>query len=129
MIRTAAVASCIVLLACAPRQYRGDFDEARQGSVMLCVANESEGVGTIRVWVDDFRTHTVSSGRRECRAIRDSSAGSRLYAESMGGGNRGPIQYNGEIRMGGVDCWDWVLRDSVTSEIRLVPCAFMDGRR
>ena len=129
MTRTTAAAACLILLACAPPQYRDAFTEARQGATMLCVANESEGVGTIRVWVDDFRTHTVSSGRRECRTIRETASGSRLYAESMGGGNRGPIQYNGEIRMSGINCWDWVLRDSVASEIRLVPCEFNEGRR
>jgi hypothetical protein len=129
MIRTAAATACLVLSACASSQNRASFDEARQGAMMLCVANESEGVGTIRVWVDDFRTHTVSSGGRECKTIRETASGARLRAESMGGGNRGPVQYQGEIRMSGVRCWDWVLRDSFASEIRLVPCEFLEGRR
>ena len=87
---------------------------------MLCVANLSEGVGTIRVWVDDFRTHTVSSGSRVCRAIRSSSAGARLYAESIGGGLRGPVRYQGQLQSGSVRCWEWVVRDALA--LRLAPC-------
>ena len=36
----------------------------------------------------------------------------------------------GEIRSTvDIRCWDWILSDWSTSEIRLVPCDFEDGRR
>ena len=76
-----------------------------------------------------FRALTVTSGRRECRQIREVNASMRLFAESMAGGFGGTTKYEGEIRSMGIRCWDWVLRDGSTSEIRLVPCDFSDGRR
>jgi len=114
----------LALSACAPSRHRAYSHGPRDGSVMLCVENLSEAVGTIRVWVDDFRTHTVSSGKRVCRTIRETSAGSTLRAESFGGGIRGPVQYASFLNTSDVDCWDWILRDSAASEARLVPCSF-----
>jgi hypothetical protein len=72
--------------------------------------------------VENFRALTVQSGRRVCRPIRGIAAGSHLRAESIGGGLRGPVRYQGEIRSTDIRCWEWVLRDSPTSEIRLIPC-------
>ena len=87
------------------------------------MANKSAGVGTIRVWVEDFRALTVSSGRRECKPIRDLSTGTRLYATSMGGGLRGPVQYSAMLgTINDVHCWEWVLRDNSNSAMRLLPC-------
>src|SRR5690606_13130441 len=97
--------------------------------VTLCVTNESAGAGTIRVWVDNFRALTVSSGKRECRQVREVNTSMRLFAESMAGGFAGTTKYEGETRSMGIRCWDWVLRDGSTSEIRLVPCDFHEERQ
>jgi hypothetical protein len=121
MIRALAVVVLFALAACASMR-RPAAEEARQGALTLCVANESASVGTIRVYVESFRALTVQSGRTECRQIREVANGSRLRAESIGGGLRGPVRYQGEIRSTDIRCWQWVLRDSPTSEIRLVPC-------
>jgi hypothetical protein len=129
MRRPAAVLFCFILLAACATSGHRDEPEAYDSDLTLCVANESEGVGTIRVYVETFRALTVASGRRECRPILEISSGTRLFAQSMGGGMRGPVQYEGVITNSDVRCWDWVLRDSSSSEIHLVPCEFHDGRR
>lgn len=95
-----------------------------QPPLTLCVSNESASAGTIRVWVDNFRALTVGSGKRECRRVREVSTTMQLFAESMAGGFAGTTKYQGEIRSMGIRCWNWVLRDGSTSEIRLVPCDF-----
>jgi hypothetical protein len=127
MSRSAVVLLCLILPACASA--RGD-DEPGVGreEMTLCVANESSSAGTIRVYVDDFRALTVESGRRQCRRIDDVAQGTRLFAESTAGGFSGTTKYQGEIRSMGIRCWDWILRDGSTSEIRLVPCDFTPGR-
>lgn len=131
MIRPAALSCLILLAACASAGHRPDGADAYEDNLTLCVANESEGLGTIRVWVEAFRALTVTSGRRECKVIMEiaSGSGTRLFAESMGGGMRGPVQYQGVLTNSDVRCWDWVLRDSSNSEIHLVPCEFHEGRR
>jgi hypothetical protein len=121
MARAVAVVLLFALAACGSVR-RPASAEARQGALTLCVANESASVGTIRVYVESFRALTVHSGRRGCRQIRQVANGARLYAESIGGGLRGPVRYQGEIRSTDIRCWEWVLRDSPTSEIRLLPC-------
>ena len=127
MPRPAAVLLFLILPACAsagtPRS-----EPTGQEAMTLCVANQSSSAGTIRVWVDDFRALTVSSGKRECRQIREVHAATQLFAESTAGGFAGTTKYQGEIRSMGIRCWDWVLRDGSTSEIRLVPCDFNEGR-
>lgn len=129
MSRAPAVLFCIILTAaCATAGHRSERP-AYDNDLTLCVANESEGVGTIRVWVESFRALTVASGRRECKAILELSSGTRLFARSMGGGMGGPVEYQGVITNSTVRCWDWVLRDSSASEIHLVPCEFHEGRR
>lgn len=119
-IASIAVAVVLTLVACSSPARDGSGGRLGPGATTLCVSNLSEGVGTIRVWVDDFRTHTVSSGNRVCRAIRSSSAGVYLYAESVGGGMRGPVRYESQLQSGSVRCWDWVVRDALA--LRLVPC-------
>ena len=122
MLRIASITVSVglVAVACTSPGRDGSGGELGPGATTLCVINQGEGVGTIRVWVDDFRTHTVSSGSRECRAIRSSSAGARLYAESIGGGMRGPVRYQSELQSGSIRCWEWVVRDALA--LRLVPC-------
>lgn len=127
MPRTIAVLLWMILPACASR-HEPVSDPSGQEALTLCVANRSSSAGTIRVWVDDFRALTVSSGKRECRVIREVNTSMRLVAESMAGGFAGTTKYQGEIRSMGIRCWDWVLRDGSTSEIRLVPCDFHEGR-
>jgi hypothetical protein len=119
MTRAVAVVLLMVLSACTSGRPPAS-EEARQGAMTLCVANESASVGTIRVYVGRFRALTVASGSRQCRQIDATSA--RLSAESVGGGMRGPVRYQGEITSTNIRCWEWVLRDSSTSEIRLIPC-------
>jgi hypothetical protein len=114
-----AVLLLVVLSACTSER-RPSSEVARQGAMTLCVANESASVGTIRVYVGRFRALTVASGARECRQVN--ATGASLRAESVGGGMRGPVRYQGEISPTDIRCWEWVLRDSSTSEIRLQPC-------
>lgn len=122
-IATIALPIAVAVLACAPPGARNSAtDGLGPGAMMLCVSNQSDAVGTIRVWVDDFRTHTVSSGRRVCKPIRNTARGAHLYAESIGGGLRGPVRYENELTGGAIRCWDWVLRDALASQIRLMPC-------
>jgi hypothetical protein len=128
MSRVAAVLLCLILPACASAAHPRP-EPSGQEAMTLCVANRSSSAGTIRVWVDDFRALTVSSGKRECRQIREVHAEMRLFAESMAGGFAGTTKYQGEIRSMGIRCWDWVLRDGSTSEIRLVPCDFSEEAR
>ena len=128
MSRLAIVLVCAILPACASAAHPV-AEPSGQEAMTLCVANRSSSAGTIRVWVDDFRALTVSSGKRECRRIREVNSVTRIFAESMAGGFAGTTKYEGEIRSMGIRCWDWVLRDGSTSEIRLVPCDFSDGRR
>jgi hypothetical protein len=88
----------------------------------LCVTNRSESVGTIRVWVEQVRTLTVGSGRRECKPVHRVTVPLNLRAESMGGGLGGPIRYDAQITSQEASCWEWVLGNASTSEIRLFPC-------
>lgn len=125
MMRIALIALplALTILACSsPHRVNRSADQLGPGAMTLCVANQSDGVGTIRVWVDHFRTHTVPSGSRVCRQIRSSSAGAQLYAESIGGGLRGPVRYQNSLQGSSIRCWDWVLRDALASQIRLRPC-------
>ena len=128
MSRSATLLTCLIVGACASAA-NPVAEPGGQEAMTLCVANRSSSAGTIRVWVDDFRALTVSSGKRECRQIREVNASMRLFAESMAGGFAGTTKYEGEIRSMGIRCWDWVLRDGSTSEIHLVPCDFSEGRR
>lgn len=128
MSRAATALLCLILPACASAAHPR-AKPSGQEAMTLCVANRSSSAGTIRVWVDDFRALTVSSGKRECRQIREVNAEMRLFAESIAGGFAGTTKYQGSIRSMGIRCWDWVLRDGSTSEIRLVPCDFTEGRR
>lgn len=125
MTRIATIALPLVLTLLACSSHRRAFnagDQMGASAMTLCVNNQSDGVGTIRVWVDDFRTHTVPSGSRVCRQIRNTAAGAQLYAESIGGGLRGPVRYQSDLHGSGIRCWDWVLRDALASQIRLRPC-------
>jgi hypothetical protein len=109
--------------ACAGhRKQAGSRPPSPAGMFTLCVANRSESVGTIRVWVEQVRTLTVGSGRRECKPIHRVALPMNIHAESMGGGMGGPIHYDTQITNLNVACWEWTLRNSSTSEIRLMPC-------
>jgi hypothetical protein len=118
---TSAILLPLLVSACAGQRRPSDAARARE-ALTLCVANRSESLGTIRVWVDQVRTLTVSSGRRECKPIRRVSTPLRLFAESMGGGMGGPVRFQAEITRMDAPCWEWVLGNSSTSEIRLLPC-------
>lgn len=127
MPRTTAILLLLIIPACALVQTPAT--PAVDAEMMtLCVMNESSSAGTIRVYVDDFRALTVDSGKRQCKLINEVAQGTRLFAESTAGGFAGTTKYQGEIRSMGIRCWDWVLRDGSTSEIRLVPCDFNEGR-
>lgn len=121
-IATIALPLVLTLVACSSQRRALSADQMGASATILCVNNQSDGVGTIRVWVDDFRTHTVPSGSRVCKQIRNTAAGAQLYAESIGGGLRGPVRYQYDLRGAGIRCWDWVLRDALASQIRLMPC-------
>jgi hypothetical protein len=130
MSRASALFFCLALPACASAGGTPLEETTGQGRMMLCVANQSSSAGTIRVWVENFRALTVSSGKRECRHIREVNYATQIFAESMAGGFAGTTKYQGEIRSTvDIRCWDWILSDWSTSEIRLVPCDFSEGRR
>ena len=120
------VPALAVLVACSkappsPQPTTEDYTGGRP-PLTLCVSNESASGGTIRVWVDNFRALSVASGKRECRRVREVNSSMQLFAESTAGGFAGTTKYEGEIRSMGIRCWDWILRDGSTSQIRLVPC-------
>lgn len=126
MTRPSSVLALLLLPACgAHGRSDGEATPSSNGDpVTICVANESYTAGSIRVWVDSFRAMTVASGKRECRQFREVNRATRLIAEGTAGGLAGTTRYEGEISSMGIRCWNWVLRDGATSEIRLVPCDF-----
>ena len=127
MSRLVLPSALLLLAACASTGYQQPADLESNGPMTtFCVANESASAGSIRVWVNEFRAMTVSSGRRQCRRIREVNSAMRVFAESTAGGFAGTTTYQGEIRSTGIRCWSWILRDGSTSEIRLVPCDFSD---
>jgi hypothetical protein len=117
-MRSVLTLTALVLLsACGP--FRGAA--GNPNAVTLCVSNNAV-MGTLRVWTEQYgRTHNVRDGGRVCRQIGEGTMPVRVFAETIGGGMRGPARGQATLPAQPGECWIWDFR-GVADYDNLLPC-------